>query len=330
MKATWIALAAAAMLTACGAVHGAGSDQAIPWLALEADIKAPPAPTPQPMPVPNGTPPCSAAQLRAGVIGDQGATGHVETSFGFSGSAAGPCYVNGTPSVTLLDAAGRNLGFKQHAPYFPNEVIGPALVEPGPPPEPHTGLKLGIAALTIDWVSQPEACPGQDGAVVAKARIEVGGGSITIAIPIAPAGYACQGVGVGSFEGPAIPVQVSPPPPLPAIAISAPGSTKAGSRFEYVVTLTNGKRAPMDLAAGCPNYEEEMFGPDGYPLGGKHLFKLNCAPAGTLQPGQSAKFQMIFTVPKDAAAGVYNLTFMLGYWNAMTTFTDQVPVQVTA
>ena len=59
------------------------------------------------------------------------------------------------------------------------------------------------------------------------------------------------------------------------------------------------------------------------PLGGKHIYALNCGPVGTLAAGASVTFQMVFLqVPPDAAPGIYTLVFMLGYWNAMTSYTQ--------
>lgn len=317
-------------LTACAAVHpSASADAAIPWVPLAADLAAPPAPSPKGEPVPPGTPACSAAELIGAVIGSQGATGHVVTSIAFGSSGSTPCFVDGTPSVVLQDAAGRDLGFRQHGPYMPPAVLGPALVEPGPRPEMHQGLKYGEAGFSIDWVSQPEACPGQAVAQIAIARISLpAGGGTTIALPTSPAGYPCQGVGVSSLEGPAIASAVSPTPALPSVTIDAPSSAKAGRPLLYTVTLTNGTGAPMNLAGACPNYEEELFGADSGPLGGKHFYRLNCAPAGTLGAGKSARFDMRFDIPGSAAAGDYQLVFMLGFWNAMSQLTPGHPVRI--
>ena len=60
------------------------------------------------------------------------------------------------------------------------------------------------------------------------------------------------------------------------------------------------------------------------PLGGKHIYALNCGEAGPIQPGASVTFQMVFLVPVSAAPGRYTLTFGLGYLNAMTSFAQAV------
>jgi hypothetical protein len=224
--------------------------------------------------------------------------------------------------VTVLDSAGEALPFAARAPFFPPEVTGQQLVSPGPLPEPHTALKTGQASLTIDWVSQPEACPGQGGVTIAKAVISIaGGGSLTIAMPPAPQAFACQGLGVGSFESPPAPIDSVQVPALPTITLGVQGSAIPGKPFEYLVTLKNKTKQTMNLASECPNYEEEMFADivaGSPPLGGKHLYRLNCAPAGTLAPGASRIFQMVFNVPADATPGTYTLVFQMGYSNAMT------------
>jgi hypothetical protein len=329
MKRLAIVVAALAV-AACGSFHPSASDQPIPWLPLAADLMPPPLPTPESVPVPPDTPSCVASQLVSGFLGAQGATGNFITGIGFAGSGSSACYLDGTPSVTLLDASGKDLGFKQHAPEFPPTVQGPALVDPGPPPQEHTGLKVGEAALYIEWVTQPEACLSQDGVMVGAARIEISGrGSVTVPLPSEPAAYQCMGVGVSTFEGPAISAVTSPAPPLPAISVQAPSTAKAGKPFEYVVTLTNDTEAPINLVASCPNYEEELLTGGGVPLGGKHFYRLNCTPAGTLASGESAKFAMVLDLPHDAAPGSYKLLFNLGYSNAMTRFNKLQPVTVS-
>src|SRR4029077_16130305 len=94
-----------------------------------------------------------------------------------------------------------------------------------------------------------------------------------------------------------------------------------GNPLESLFTRKNETTQPMNLASECPNYEEEMFADivaGSPPLGGKHLDRLNCAPAGTLAPGASRIFQMVFNVPADATPGTYTLVFQMGYSNAMT------------
>ncbi len=330
MRALAVPLALLA-LTACGSVHPAGSAEAqpIPWLPLAANLTPAPIPSPQPYPVPPGTPACTASGLVAVAANSQGATGYVLVPIVFAGSGAVACFLDGTPRVVLLDSRGHDLAFAQRPPYSPAEAPGPALVEPGPAPDPHTGLKVGQASLTIDWESQPESCLGQAPALVAGARIDIpGGGAITTQITSVPAAYACQGVGVSSFYGPQMPVETSPPPALPEAVLHAANSARAGQRFTYTVTLSNATREPMDLVANCPNYFEGLMTDDGLSVTGKQIYRFNCGPAGTLSPGRTATFEIELDVPAAVPHGQYRLTFLLSLTNAFGK-PQPPPVQVT-
>lgn len=318
----------------CGPLHPltASSSPAgsIPWLPLPANPTAATAPSPRPVPVPPGTPACTAGQLRAAVVGQQGAGGNWSVSFAFSGSGQSDCYLDGMPAVTVYDAAGHALPFKVRAPFGPpTGVEGRALVSPGPTPELNTGLKYGEAAFSIDWVSQPEACLGQAAVVPASARIGIKGGSLTIPMQVRVGAYTCQGLGVSSFVSPPAQVEPAPEPPVPAVTVSITGSAVAGKPFSYLVVLTNTTNQTMDLAAQCPSYEEEMFAGSGLPLGGKHFYMLNCNPAGSLAPRARVAFQMVYPVAADAAPGRYNLMFRLLNSDSLSKPAEQ-PVEVTA
>lgn len=329
------ALAVAALLSACGALHPLTSSQSgvVPWLPLPANLTPPPVASPQPVPVPPGTPVCTQSDLVGAFTGRNGAGGHVFISFAFAVRGTQACKVEGTPAVTLLDSAGRDLAFKDRALFAGDEMSGPALVEPGPVPLEGEGLKYGQAGLTIDWVSQPEACPaGEPGSNVSAVRIGIADvGVFTFHVPQLPVAYACQGVGVGTLAGPPLPVETAPAQPLPDAAIMAPAQVRAGSELKYVVTLTNPTKLPIDLRRQCPNYEEELFADIVHgspPLGGKHFYALNCKAAGVLEPGKPLAFAMVLQVPADAAPGGYTLIFDIGISNAMTRFATTAAVQI--
>jgi hypothetical protein len=127
------------------------------------------------------------------------------------------------------------------------------------------------------------------------------------------------------------PAQAIPPPPLPEISLELPLRAQVGQPLEYRVTLTESRSQPLDLVALCPTLEEELFADISTgkgPLGGKHVYSLNCKPVGTLKPGAHVTFRMVFKVPADAAPGTYTFTFGLGYWNAMTSLL-QAPVTIS-
>jgi hypothetical protein len=329
-----LALTAAAVIVGCGSIHPLTSSSGpVPWLPLPPDMTPVAVPAPQPVPVPPGTPICARSELDGAYTGSQGATGHVEVSFAFAGRGKQDCYVEGAPAIALLDAAGHDLGFANHAPYFPDEVSGPALVEPGQTPSPYQGLKYGQASFTIDWVSQPEACPPSEPAshVSAVTVVIANVGTFTFQLPATPAGYACQGVGVGALADLPLQAEAPPEPPVPNPAIIAPTQVKAGSQLKYVVTLTNPTKLPIDLRQHCPNYEEELFADIVHgspPLGGKHFYALNCKAAGVLQPSTPMSFDMVLAVPADATPGSYTLVFDIGNSNAMTKFATTAVLQI--
>ncbi|HXC77415.1 MAG TPA: hypothetical protein VNU19_10220 [Candidatus Acidoferrum sp.] len=295
----------------------------IPWLPLLPQLYAPVVPSPTPSPLPTGTQPCTPAQLQVEVLGNNGAGGHVFRGFGFSGRGPAACFVEGTPAVTLYDRSGRRLPFKPRSFFGGSDSTAPVLIKPGPLPDPYTNLTYGQAALTIDWVTQPEACPGSSSVQVALAKITLpsGGPSLTVTLPSEQGAYTCQGLGIDVFVGPPPTIEQPPPLPLPSIALKAPRTTRAGSQLVYQVTLTNETLQPIDLVTNCPDYGEELFpsDPSGIPpIALKPLFELNCTPAGTIQPASSLTFEMRLAVPGDDAPGTYALVFTLGYWNAMT------------
>jgi len=327
-----LALTGIVLIAACGAVHPlTTSQQTVPWLPLAADLTPIPVASPQAVPVPPGTPVCTLADLDGAFIGRNGAGGHALASFAFSGRRSQACQVEGTPSVALLDAAGRDLGFKDRAPFFTDELSGPALVQPGPAPSEGEGLKYGQAGFTIDWVSQPEACPGEAGSQIGIVRVGMANvGTFIFHLPLVPIAYACQGVGVGALAGPPIQVE-SPEPPVLDPAIAAPTKVKAGEQLKYLVSLTNPTKLPLDLRRSCPNYEEELFADTVHgspPLGGKHFYALNCKAAGMLEPGKPMSFAMVLQVPADAAPGSYTLIFKIGISNAMTLRSTTAIVQI--
>jgi uncharacterized protein DUF4232 len=318
----------------CGAMHPAAAvsagPQAIPWLALPAS-SPPPEPTPHAIPVPPGTPACIAGQLTGAVVGSGGATGHIITLIAFTGSGQTACFLDGTPSVTLLDAAGRTLAFQARPPYAPSTPIGPALVEPGPPPQPYAGPQPGQAYMTIDWDSQPEPCPGESEVVPAEARIAIpAGGTLSIPIPSEPGGYVCQGLGVGKFHGPQAPAPPAPtPPPMPSVSLRAPATAQAGKPYRYLVTLRNDSTQSIDLRAVCPNYEEALFS-DSASAAGKGFYRLNCGPAGTITPAQSVTFEIVLDVFAGAQPGPYTLEFGLMRWDIIQKDGATAPVTVVS
>lgn len=310
----------------------------IPWKPLPPQNLVPVTPSPSPSPLPAGTRPCSSAQLKVNDLGRNGAGGTVFRYFGFSGRGPAACFVQGTPAVELFDRSGRKLPFKQRSPFGGSDPAVTVLVEPGPIPNIGTNLRYGQAGLGIDWVSQPEQCPGSSAVQIAFVSITLanGGPALTVALSPAPggppaAGYACQGLGVDTFRGPPPGFPDLPIPPLPALALKAPASVRAGQDLVYQATLTNDTPESIDLVANCPNIEEELLlnSPGGGQVAApKPAFQLNCAPAGVMQTSASLTFEIHLAVPKDAAPGSYTLYFAIEYWNATST-PASAPIRVS-
>ena len=86
-----VAVIAMLLVAGCGSAQRLTASQSpggevIPWLPLPANLTPVPVPSPQPIPIPPGTPACTADQIVGAAVGSQGATGHVITSFAFSGA----------------------------------------------------------------------------------------------------------------------------------------------------------------------------------------------------------------------------------------------------
>jgi hypothetical protein len=298
--------------------------QVIPWTPLTPNL-TPPSPSQGPAPIPLNTPACQAVDLLGAVVGSNLASGHLFTTIGFAG--VGQCYVDGTPSVGLFDSSHHSIPFRERALFYPPGQPGRTLVEAGPTPTPHTGLKRGEAGVEIDWSTLPDNCPGAQPVVPVEAILSIpAGGVMSITIPTGPGAYVCEGLGVGAFEGAYVPTPAIVVPPLPAISMQVPSSGRVGAGLPYLVTLTNDHPQALDLHALCPTYEEELIAGDlqkgGPPLGGKHVYALNCGPVGLISPGGAVTFQMVFLVPGDAARGKYTLFFGLGYWNAISSYSQ--------
>lgn len=300
----------------------------VPWLSLPAQLDAPPPPpSPSPSPLPSGTQPCTSAQVQINVLGSGGAGGHVMQSFGFAGRGPGSCFLQGTPAIEVFDRSGKLLPFEARAPFLPYLAADPILVKPGPLPDIRSGngLRPGQASVTIEWVSQPEACPlGSPGVRIAMARITLpgGGAALSVHIPGVPNAYLCAGLGIGTFQGPVPPVVEAPKAPVASVTLHLPSTARAGGDLVYQVVLTNDTATRIDLIANCPDFGQDIFAGHltGPPHGLKPLFQLNCAPAGTIEPGASLTFEIRLAIRSGTPPGTYSLFFTLGFpWDGMNT-----------
>lgn len=80
---------------------------------------------------------------------------------------------------------------------------------------------------------------------------------------------------------------------------------RRGRTLTYIVTLTNVSRRLYRFRQ-CPVYMQHLA-----PGGRDDIFVLNCRPAGTLQPGESARFAMRLAIPAETKLGAHGLTWEL-------------------
>ncbi|MDH2445113.1 DUF4232 domain-containing protein [Amnibacterium sp. CER49] len=96
-------------------------------------------------------------------------------------------------------------------------------------------------------------------------------------------------------------------------AITAPHTVTAGEQLRYTVTLTNTARTTLSFT-DCPTYEQYVTADNGH--GGqantRTINTLNCAAAHPLKHGASITFEMLVTVPVNAAPGYLKLGWAIG------------------
>lgn len=338
-------VALVAMTAGCGTSHGLigpwltpapSSTAAIPWLALP--LASPkPEPSAPPVVIPPSTPPCRSADLAAAISGRNGAGGRLTSGVAFADQASTACVLDGVPDLQLLDTTGRPIPMQSSVDDLGPGPLVPALLQAGLPIPVEGQMKYGQGFVEFSWPSRSDLpnCPNvtvQVGSV--RVVLPAARGSFTLLMDPSVDAYPCAGpLGVSPFYNLAPPPPPLPAPPELAVTLAVPSAVQAGSQLRYLVTLTNPSPTPLDLAANCVNYDEELFFGStelgSPPLGGKHFFGLNCGPAGTLAPGGHAVFEMLLPVPAGAAPGTYELIWAFGLGNA-TGLPATAQVRVTA
>jgi hypothetical protein len=133
-------------------------------------------------------------------------------------------------------------------------------------------------------------------------RLPHGGGTLVKRFVPPLAGFVTQGcltsgIMVSSFQRP--PTGPPPPPPVDlTVRYSLPPSSRVGHDLVYGVALTNVSGHLITFNA-CPGYTE---GFDAIGAQERHL--LNCAPARSLQPGETRTFAMRLLVPATVRRGL--------------------------
>ncbi|HET9847444.1 MAG TPA: DUF4232 domain-containing protein [Candidatus Dormibacteraeota bacterium] len=298
----------------------------IPWIAA-----TPSAATPTPRPtIPVGTPTCMAQNLSAQFDGGQGlGGGQLVASVSFMNRGDVACYLQGVPSLSLIDAQG-HLIQTHNSGYLASNGDDPVLLAA------HGTTRQ--ASVSIVWPAIDITTGGGDCPAPAAATIRVGlprgGEMLTVStaqaamlqITVAP----CRGaIAVGAFQ--AVEAAVEPTPVAHPFAyhLVAPASVRAGSDLHYTISLTNITKTAATFDS-CPVYQEDLYAGDGAagPPLGKHLYVLNCRPVGSMSPGTTVTFAMVLDVPSSAPTGRYTLL-----WSNLSPGTDihdvqRVPIEI--
>jgi hypothetical protein len=168
-------------------------------------------------------------------------------------------------------------------------------------------LDLAPGQGAVVLVGTPGGCAGAGSPVLASSlRLTFGSG---------PA-RSVQGVWVDVECGSPAVVYFEPEAAQPAsgdplaglrATLSTSGPAARGGRFVYEVILSNPTARTISFGS-CPSYTEQLGA--GAALAGRTLL-LNCAPAGSLAPGQAASFEMKLDVPATMPAGAAKLSWKL-------------------
>jgi hypothetical protein len=277
---------------------------AIPWTA-ERFVWRPVIPPRPARPAPL----CRASDLR--VVWDyepgfvfQGAGGSAVGGIRLANRSAGPCRLTGRPKVSFPRPPGMHQRLEQK-PLPPAVSVSEGAGDDSLLPR-YTLLALepgGHAWVSLFWSNwcppgvEPDSTGDPPGALLLT---PAGGGALRVPFEGVTKCWAPRAPSLVQVDRFA-PAEVPPPPDEPnlpvAIRIEAPPTARRGELLSYEVTLRNFTRKPVKLErARCPTFTQ------GLNYRGPTLY-LNCRPAGVLERGESATFEMRYRVPRLARLG---------------------------
>jgi hypothetical protein len=230
----------------------------------------------------------------------------------FTSRAGAVCALRGYPTLQLLDQHGRALPTRTGRAGG-SQATG-VLVRAG-----------AAATVAFVWSNWCGPTPGPLGLRVTLP----GGGTLVPAIAGGtPRGLAarCDAPGAPSTlsRGPFAAQLPEPPSPLEGLTatVELPPAVVAGRPLRYTVTLANPTQRRVSLR-DCPSYSEAVLLRNDGKAVERHL--LNCAPVGTIDPGQRVTFAMVLELPTRLRPGAGVLTWALEGVSVGT----KVPVTVT-
>jgi Protein of unknown function (DUF4232) len=288
---------ASALLSACGryavapTVHPAATNASdiVPWINRAAAAYVAPVATPYP----TSASPCTTAHLKIGPSTTGAGMSQSFLQVALINTGASTCLLKGQPRVSGVNAAGiRVVPSAQPGPTFVGGMV-PADIAPGA----HGYLALGTAS----------ACGGVEQLQHTTYRqltfIMPDGGTFAtdLTFSVGSCGLTVDQLGLLNTD------EAEPSPgPLAVLSasVNARLSVKAGTVLRYVVTLSNGTTAPVELRP-CPSYTEWtsalMTAASKEPP--TFSYQLNCS-VSAIAPGGSVKFAMELAIPRTAVVGV--------------------------
>jgi hypothetical protein len=241
---------------------------------------------------------CTAADLTGRASGWGGAMGTAYEYVWFTNRSSSSCTLSGNP-VAVTDVYRDGTRHRIAAPLrssgFGNQEDAVANLRPG---------QVGGTQLT-----QTEDCDGwQHFFYVPRFDVELPDGS---QVPIIVPGSHYQAPVAGchlaaSWFGTLhtfVPEPTYPTDPLVA-TVNLPGQIRAGSTFDYTVTLTNPTAKAIPLSP-CLTYEEHVTTakPDTAAASVGLYYQLNCAGNPVVPAHQPLTFAMRIPAPKQAGSG---------------------------
>jgi hypothetical protein len=250
---------------------------------------------------------CTPDQLAAIALPPQGAGGSTVGAVGLVNVGRQACQLAGFPSLELVDAAGRTVvAAAEHLSTGPGDGTPVSLRPETPNPDGYVD-EARVAYVWSNWCG--EAKPG-----VAEIVLGLPSGRSLLRIPTDPLGPprcdipdGATSLSVGAFEF------VDSPPPAQAdtglqMRLDPPATAVAGERLRYEVVLTNSSRTPVAFAT-CPGFEQRLGVLDGPEVADRR--RLNCEGAGSVAPGEVARFEMLLDVPAWMPTGSAVLSWQL-------------------
>ncbi len=226
----------------------------------------------------------STKMVRRGLVGN----GTYAYIYRAKNSGTSACYVSGTPSV---DIAGEPV---TRAPNVLNVSAG--TLAPG----------ASATFAIIQTTRVPCTAKLRNGATASKAmtpQLKFG----TQAGPAVSDGTVLTSNCVTAHVTPiGLPMTQPKPDSLSGlhVALAVPSRIAAGQVLKFAVTITNPTRAAVRLSP-CPSYET------GLSVAPARAYKLNCSAAPAIPAGQSRTYDMRFSIPAAAPAGLAKIGWFL-------------------